>query len=320
MTADRLERQRLVADVGGTNTRLALFDTQSQEFSDLRVYRNSEYSGLEEIMESWLQDLTTRAPDACCIAVAAPPSDDLVRMSNINWAFSCRDLADRFGFDRVNWLNDFQANAYSLPYLQDADRTVLHQGKARAGGKLAVMGPGTGLGGATLEQVKGQRIATTCEPGHMGLAPGTTEELKLFAQLLPRYGELHAERLVSGPGLLLLYQSLAESSGQAALARTPDQISRAALRDQDHLSREALGMFCALLGSACGDFVLANGAYGGLYLAGGILPAMLDFLRQSTFHQRFCNKGAMHHHLQEVPVYAVTASQPGLLGAAHAPL
>ena len=184
-------------------------------------------------MESWLQDLTTRAPDACCIAVAAPPSDDLVRMSNINWAFSCRDLADRFGFDRVNWLNDFQANAYSLPYLQDADRTVLHQGKARAGGKLAVMGPGTGLGGATLEQVKGQRIATTCEPGHMGLAPGTTEELKLFAQLLPRYGELHAERLVSGPGLLLLYQSLAESSGQAALARTPDQISRAALRDQD---------------------------------------------------------------------------------------
>jgi glucokinase len=320
MTADRPEHSRLVADVGGTNTRLALFDTESQEFTDLRVYRNRQYSGLEEIMESWLQDLPSTAPAACCIAVAAPPSDDLVRMSNIDWAFSCRELSDLFGFDRVSWLNDFQANAYSLPYLQDADRAVLHRGTARADGKLAVMGPGTGLGGATLERVRGQPVATTCEPGHMGLAPGTTEELELFAQLLPRYGELHAERLVSGPGLLLLYQSLATISGRAAPAETPDEISRAALRDHDDLCQAALAMFCGLLGSACGDFVLANGAYSGLYLAGGILPGMLDFLRRSTFHQRFCNKGAMRDHLQEVPVYAITASQPGLLGAAHAPL
>jgi glucokinase len=154
----------------------------------------------------------------------------------------------------------------------------------------------------------------------MGLSPGTEEELALFARLLPSCGEIYVERLVSGPGILLLYRTLAELRGQAPLLATPDEVSSAALSDRDELAMAALGTFCALLGSTCGDFILANGAYGGLYLAGGILPSMLDFLRQSGFHQRFCDKGAMRHHLQAVPVYAITEPQPGLLGAAHAPI
>lgn len=320
MDSDKPGQRRLVADVGGTNTRIALFDKEGHAFSNITTYRNRQHDGLEDIIESWLQDHPAPKPSDCCIAVAAPPSGDLVRMSNIDWVFSCEELARRFNFERISWLNDFQANAYSLPYLGEGDRKLLHPGKARPGLKLAVMGPGTGLGGATLEQFNGHPLATTCEPGHMGLCPGTGEEIELFTRLLPRVGEIHAERLVSGPGLLLTYRTLAEIRGLAVLAESPDEISRAALSEQDELAGAALGTFCALLGSACGDFILANGAYGGLYLAGGILPGILDFLQQSPFHQRLCCKGAMREHLEAVPVYAITEPQPGLLGAAHAPL
>lgn len=315
-----MAKDRLVADVGGSNTRIAIFDAQYGVLKDLRVYDNHQYSGLEQVIEAWLREQAAPVPSACNIAVAAPPSHDVVRMSNIDWQFTCKGLAERFNFDRVGWLNDFQANAYSLPHLEESDRELLYTGTNPVGRKMAVIGPGTGLGGATIETVDGQQVVTQCEPGQAGISPATERELQVFAQLLPLYGEINAERLVSGPGLLLLYQTLTELNGQVPVAGSPTEISRAALAHEDDACVAALEMFCGLLGSACGDFVLANGAYGGVYLAGGILPGMLDFLRQSTFHDRFCNKGVMYDHLRAVPVYAITLPQPGLLGAAHAPL
>ena len=320
MTAGSLAQDRLVADVGGSNTRIAVFDAQHGRLKDLRVYDNHHYSCLEQVIEAWLREQAAPVPSACNIAVAAPPSHDVVRMSNINWQFTCKGLAQRFDFDRVGWLNDFQANAYALPHLRESDREVLYTGTSPVGRKMAVIGPGTGLGGATIEPVDGQHLATQCEPGQAGISPATERELQLFAQLVPLHGEIHAERLVSGPGLLLLYQTLVDLTGQTPMAASPAEISRAALAQEDDTCVAALDMFCGLLGSACGDFVLANGAYGGVYLAGGILPGMLGFLKQSTFHQRFCNKGVMRDHLGAVPVYAITLPQPGLLGAAHAPL
>ena len=318
MTADVSTAPRLVADIGGTNTRLALHSTESGDFTELRLYRNRDYAGPGDIIASWLGEHSGPTPRNCCIAVAAPPGDDLVKMSNIDWVFSCRELAERFGFERMKRLNDFEANAYALPHLGEGDYTVLHAGDARANHKLAVMGPGTGLGGATLERLNGQPTATSCEPGHTGLSPASQEELEIFSRLLPE-GEIYTERLVSGPGLILLYQLLADIRQLEQAATSPDQVSALALEQQDDLGVAAMDIFCGLLGSACGDFVLDNGAYGGLYLAGGILPRMVDFLRASSFHRRFCDKGAMRAQLQRVPIYLITEPQPGLLGAAHAP-
>ena len=311
---------RLVADVGGTNTRLALFDPDADELRAVRTYENRDHTRFEDIVAHWLQTLDEPPPTTCCIAVAAPPAGDRVTMVNINWSFSCRDLARRFGFTTLGWINDFQAIAYALPHLGSADRQLLHTGHKAAQGVLAAMGPGTGLGGATLEIVAGIPLARACEPGHMGLAAATALELEIARLLLPRHGEIHAELLVSGPGLQRLYLSLAQIRGETVDQLAPAEISSRALQGQEQLCVLALNTFCALLGSVCGDFVLASGAYGGLYLAGGIIPRMLPFLRASSFTERFREKGSMGDHLAGVPLYAITTAQPGLIGAAHAPL
>jgi len=322
MTIPGAVEYRLVADVGGTNTRLALFDPATEALRALHTYKNRDHTGLEDIIGLWLASLDEPAPHTCCIAAAAPPSgNDQVTMINIGWSFSCEALARRFNFSSIRWLNDFQANAHALPHLAKGDSVLLHAGQPRDGGKLAIMGPGTGLGGATLERVEGSPRAGDSEPGHMGLAPANELELEIFRLLLPRHGEVYAELLVSGPGLERLHEVLAKIRGETAQQLAAAEIANRALRSEDDLCVLALDTFCGLLGSACGDFVLANGAYGGLYLAGGIIPRMIPFLRNSTFEQRFREKGAMARHLAAVPLHAMTtAAQPGLTGAAHAPL
>ena len=172
---------RLVADIGGTHTRLALFDPLENDLHARRTYLNRNYGQLADILAEWLQDLEEPRPKDACLAVAAPPPfGDRVTMSNMDWSFSLRELADRFGFSRLHCINDFQGNAYALPHLAPGDLTILHRGEPRSGSKLATVGPGTGLGGSTLETSGSVPIACASEPGHMGLAPATELELALF--------------------------------------------------------------------------------------------------------------------------------------------
>lgn len=314
------DSRRVVADIGGTNTRIALFDPSGADFRALQSYTNRDFTGLEGILASWLEQLPEPAPADCCIAVAAPPSGDRVVMSNIDWSFSCGELAASFDFRRLRRLNDFEANAYALPYLAPDDRQVVHRGRENPGGRLATVGPGTGLGGAFLDWFSGIPHSFACEPGHMGLAPGNELELEIFRLLLPRHDNVYAELLVSGPGLARLYRALGEIRGEQAKPLEPAEISSRAVAGEDALCKLALETFCALLGSACGDFLLANGSYGGLYLAGGIVPRIRGFVDSSDFHRRFTAKGAMRDILAGVPVYVITTDYPGLIGAAHAPM
>ena len=316
MSRDNL---RMVADVGGTNTRIALFDESSGEFQALQTYTNREYARFPDLVLTWMDDLAVR-PERGCIAIASPLDGDQVQMVNMDWSFSRRAFAEETGLATLGWINDFVGNAYALPHLAVADRVELHPGGDGLVKKLAAVGPGTGLGGATVQEMAGQWLATACEPGHAGLSPGSLEELAVFEALLGEFDNIYAELLVSGPGLLRLYRTLAAVRDATGSATTPAEVSSAALEQREPLAVDALSMFCGLLGSVCGDFVLSGGAYGGLYLAGGIVPRMIPFLDDSNFHARFCNKGALTPVLEQVPVYAITAEQPGLLGAAHAPI
>jgi glucokinase len=317
--------KRLVADVGGTNTRIALYDAGADEFRATRTYTNRNFDKFEDVVTRWLDNLDEEKPVNGCIAVAAPPSADAVVMSNMDWSFSSRALSRQFAFRQFRWINDFVAIAYSLPFLRATDRHQLYPGTASSDGdtpctQLAGLGPGTGLGGATIETVNQQLHPVACEPGHMSLAPKGPLEFALFQHLAKTHETIFAELLISGPGLLRIYQGLCEVKGEPPEPHSPQQVSRYALAHADTTEEQALAMFCALLGSVAGDFVLANGSYGGLYLAGGIVPGFIDYLAGSDFHTRFCHKGSMKKHMESVPVFVITTEQPGLLGAAHAPL
>ena len=310
---------RLVADVGGTNTRIALFDEQSGDFHAMQAFVNRDYARLQDLVLAWMNSLD-QTPTKGCIAIASALDGDKVRMVNMDWAFSRQAFASETGVDHIEWINDFVGNAHSLPYLSASDRIELHPGRAGVADKLAALGPGTGLGGATVQRSSNGWLATACEPGHAGLSPASDLELALFQGLLRERDNVYAELLVSGPGLQRLYQTLAEVKGRSAEELSPAEVSERALAGSDALCEEALTLFCGLLGSVCGDFLLSTGAYGGLFLAGGIVPRMIPFLQASPFHKRLCNKGAMGDLLEQVPVYAITVEQPGLIGAAHAPL
>lgn len=314
---------RLIADVGGTNTRIALYDPKLDEIRALSVYLNRDYDQFEDVLSAWLESLSEPKPIEACIAVAAAPADDLITMLNINWSFSCASIARKFGFVKLNWINDFVAVAHALPYLSDSQTQLLHEGLTSAPqtcNRFATVGAGTGLGGAIIECGTGWRRASACEPGHIGLSPASSFEVELFELLLRQYDNLYAELIISGPGLQRLYKAICKLSSIEAAGHSPKQISAAALSGADAQCILALETFCALLGSACGNFLLANGAYGGLYLAGGIAPSVIPFVINSQFHQRLCAKGGMHEHLSKVPVHVITTPQPGLMGASQVQL
>ncbi|MEM9257464.1 MAG: glucokinase [Pseudomonadota bacterium] len=309
--------KRIVADIGGTNTRLALFDQERGELSQRSSYLNADYGCLEDIVDEWLQQLAGAPPAAACFAIAAPPFDDNIRMTNLDWRFSRSELSTKFAFQPLLCINDFAANAYALTHLAPDDLLSLQTGES-SGSTLAVIGPGTGLGGAILQADGG--AVRPCEPGHIGLSAGTDLELEILKVLLAQGGKLHAETLLSGPGIVRLYQTLAAIRGEEAGDLSPIEISAMAQGGEDELSVQAVTTFCALLGSTCGDFVLASGAYGGLFLAGDILSGMGGFLESSPFLGRFSQKGDMRPHLSQVPVHLITNTAPGLLGAGYAPL
>ncbi len=311
---------RMVADAGGTNTRLALFDPATQELRALQSYSNREFAGFEDVVANWLSSLGEPPPEAACVAVAAPPARDRVVMSNANWSFSCRELATRFGFGQFRVINDFEAIAHALPHLLPADLVTLHPGGEPEGSRLAIVGPGTGLGGAVLQRCSHGWQAIACEPGYTDLAPTSPDEIRLWSLLLQQHPRVYAELLVSGPGLQRLYRGLATLGGTGPEALVAPEIAQRALQGRDPVCVAALAYFCALLGAACSNFVLANGSYGGLYLAGGILPQLLPLLQRSDFHRRFVERDPLRAQLDSIPVFVITHAQPGLLGAAHAPL
>ncbi|MCB1843030.1 MAG: glucokinase [Halioglobus sp.] len=310
----------MVGDVGGTNTRLALFAEDPGELLAVASYNNRDFRGLADVIATWLEALDAPRPTAGCLAIAAPPFGDTVSMLNIDWSFSLSDLASKFGFRQLRGINDFEGIAYSLPYLGPQEAQVLRASGEAPAGKLATVGPGTGLGGATLALYGDTPVANASEPGHMGLAPATLLELELFRALLPEFGEVYAELLLSGPGLQRLHHCLGEVLGEPAPVLSPGEISALGVRGESALCTQTLELFCGLLGSVCGDYVLATGSYGGLYLAGGIVPRMVDFVGNSSFAARFDAKGQMAGYLGRVPLFAITHGNPGLLGAAHAPL
>jgi glucokinase len=281
-------------------------------------YACAEWSSLTAVLEDFVANVAPAAPiEQCAVASAGYVLGDAIVNDNLPWPVSIREIRERLGLVRLAVINDFEAVAYATQFLTGADTLgVIDNTVPAAAGPVLVMGPGTGLGSAVLlPGAHGPSVLAT-EAGQIALAPGTEREIAILRVLARERLHVSFEHALSGPGLINLYRALCELRGRAPVLRLPVDVTRSALDRSDAAAVEALEVFCGLLGSFVGDLVLLYGARGGVFLAGGILPQIREFLLTSTFATRFFNKGVMHAYLQQVPVRLMEHGQHGVIGAA----
>jgi glucokinase len=308
----------LMADIGATNTRCELIDDRGDELA-AEVFHNADFASLPSLLKSYLDHRrATDRPKRAALAVAAPILGDEVRMLNINWHFSQAELKAELGLTELTVCNDFAAIAWGLPYFVASDLLTIGRGQRAAGAALATLGPGSGLGVGALVPANDGWAVMTGEGGHTTLPATTREEADVIAQIRGRYdGHCSAERVLSGPGLVNLYLALAELSGRGPSgAVTPADVTTLA-KQGEPLARKAQLMFFAFLGMVAGDLALTTGARGGVFIAGGIVPQLLDELERSEFRARFEAKGRYASYLGAIPTYVITAPLPAFRGLRH---
>jgi glucokinase len=304
----------LMADVGATNTRCALVDERGAELAD-EYFHNADFSNLPDLLAAYVaRRAGDGKPRRAALAIAAPILGDDVRMTNIDWRFSQRELAKRLGLDKLVVCNDFAAVAWALPQLGAADVRKIGGGTPAARGARAAVGPGSGLGVSALVPA-GEHgwAAVTGEGGHVSLAASTDEEAAVIAIVRRRFGHCSAERLISGQGLQNLHSALAELAGRGAVELPPERVTALA-KQGDDVGGKALAMFFALLGAVAGDVALTTGARGGVYIAGGIVPQLLPEIERSEFRQRFEAKGRYRDYMAGIPTLVITAALPAFRG------
>lgn len=319
-----ITQHALVADVGGTHVRFGLATGGTGETPRVKSSRQfavADHPSLIAAARHYLAELPAgSSPGSAVLAIAGRIDGDLAEMTNHPWRIHAGECAAALGLERVALINDFGAQALAIPHLH-ADEQLRIGGAvgasySGAAATYAVLGPGTGLGVSALLRRGGQEFVLESEGGHSAFAPKTSRQRDILAQLVERHPRVSYERLLSGNGLCNLHWALSRLEGEANPAPLqPEQVTAAALAG-DKRSREALQLFCAVLGAFAGDLVLTFGAWEGVYLSGGLVPRLITELQEGAFRSAFENKGRFSSALGRVPVHAVTHLQAGLLGAA----
>lgn len=312
---------RLLGDVGGTNARFAWQGAPGAPMECISTYPCKDHESLLKALQHYLREHAKPVPVACCIGIATPMVGDQVKMTNHHWGFSIRGLERDLGVARLLVINDFTALALSLPDLT-ADELVQVGGEAPvSGAPVALLGPGTGLGvSGLLPAPRGAGLVPiTGEGGHVTLAATDETQEAVLRQLRQRFGHASAERALSGPGLVNLYEALCSLEGVATRSLSAADVTDAAAAASDPQCVQAEAMFLSLLGTVAGNLALSLGARGGVYLGGGILPRLGERIFASGFRDAFERKGRYQSYLAPIPVYVINARQsPALLGASRA--
>jgi glucokinase len=315
MSMPRAKGVRLVADIGGTNARFALVKPGSRRLSEYRELPTNDYPSLAPAMEAYLEQSNLPTPTEAAVAIANPVTGDQIKMTNTRWSFSTRAVKKRLGLKRLIILNDFAALALSIPLLGKSHVRKIGGGRPTRGNPLALIGPGTGLGMAGLVEIGKVWTPLASEGGHVTAAANNDEEVAVLGILRKKYDHVSAERVVSGPGLVNLYRSICQIRSIDVQPLTAAEISAEGKKRGGRTEcRAALEMFCALLGSLAGDLALTLGARAGVYIGGGIVPALGDFFDNSAFRARFVEKGRMQPLLESIPTYVVQAPHAAMLG------
>jgi glucokinase len=331
----------LAGDIGGTNSRLAIYDVPASGARGLKpifeqTYPSAAHPSLDVIAEKFIAAASGAVGDGAraesgCLGIAGPIEHNICRATNIPWVVDGDELAHRLAIPRVVLVNDFHAAALGVTAVKPDELAALGGDPPVAHGPIAVLGAGTGLGQAFLlwSAADNRYRVVPSEGGHVDLAARTPLEHGLVAFLTGRYGRVSCERVLSGNGLIDVFTFLAEEPAckdlirpdTAAILAAPGAdraaaISQRALAGTDPVCEMALALFCSVLGAAAGNLALMVLATGGVFVAGGIAPRILAFMQRGGFREAFDRKGRLHTMVERIPAYVVTHPQPGLLGAA----
>lgn len=303
----------LVADIGGTNARFAISD-ESGALHDVRVLGAASFPNLAQAISTYLSGIARDHPANACFAVACPTHGEEIKLTNSPWRFRKAEIAAEFGFRHFAVINDFEALAASVPSLTGDRLQVLRPGTPDPQAISLVIGPGTGLGVGGYVPAGRTWALISGEGGHIGFAPTTDREVRLWQQMRAKYGRVSTERVLNGAGLVNVHRFLAGEAGAAVEEIDAPEVSRRALAG-DTIATEAVLMFFEILGSVAGDLALAFGARGGVYIGGGITPKLLDFARRSQLVARFLDKGRIADLLAPVSISVIMDERAALYGA-----
>jgi len=314
-----VNKSLLVGDIGGTNARFAIVDNDAPGFAFEQTYQCADFATVVDAIRHYLDQTGVASPKTICLAVAGPVVGEQVKLTNNPWTISASELRLAFGIGAVRLLNDFEAIAYSVPYISIDE--MLPIGDLKPGlldsqhYTIAVLGPGTGLGAVGLRKYEEHYIAIVSEASHGGFAPETEEQVEILMVLRERFGRVSSERLVSGSGLENLYWGLAQIHGESRSQLLAPKIVQASQDGSDPLARKTVELFYEILGQVAGDLALTLGAQDGIYIAGGIAQRYPQALVSSRFRNGFESKGRHRVLMERIPTQLIMHKQPGLLGA-----
>jgi glucokinase len=331
----------LAGDVGGTKTLLGLFAPAPERPEPVETgeFVTLAYDGLEAIIREFLsaQNVDAKRVEAVCVGVAGAVTEQVARLTNVPWLVDGGEVATAFSFKRVRVLNDLQALAYGVTVLDPSELRVLQHGVPIADGNAAVIAAGTGLGEAMLHNVEGRFVPAASEGGHADFAARTPRELELVRQLTRVFGRVGVEMVISGPGLVNIYQFTHDAFGTGPLitpnsiaparlcegvghvkdpSELPARISRAGIERRCPQCVEALDLFVSAYGAEAGNIGLRCVATAGVYVGGGIAPKILDALESGLFLEAFRDKEPMAHLVATMPLSVILNPDAGLIGAA----
>ena len=315
-----LGRKRvLLGDIGATNARFALLS--EGVLGPVSNFTVANFPNFTDAVDAFLGgDYRSRTGHEAVLAIAGPVSAGRCILTNCSWIIDQHELCRAFGFAKVRLCNDFEAVARLLPHLTTTDLFRVGDGEPVPGAPMAVLGPGTGLGVACLVPASNVPAVIAGEGGHATMAATSPREDAIIDYLRRQFGHVSAERVVSGSGLENLYRAVVALDGADAPKRSAPEITKAGSDGTCPFSRMALELFRGMLGTIAGNVGLMFGARGGVYIAGGIVPRITDFIAHSEFRARFESKGRFRTYLQSIPTGIIihpTATFIGLRSLAH---
>ncbi|HEX8611335.1 MAG TPA: glucokinase [Telluria sp.] len=306
---------RLLADIGATHARFAL-QTAPGVLRSVRVLKCDDFDGIVALLRFYLADHAGMTLNHAALAVANPVNGDQVRMTNRDWEFSTDAVRRELGLHTLLIVNDFTALAMALPGLKSEDLMQVGAGKAAANAVIGVLGPGTGLGVSGVIPTVDGFVTLGSEGGHVNFAPADEREFAILQFAWKEWPHVSNERLISGPGMEIIYRALALRNGVAVAPRTSPEIIAAALDDKDALCLEVIECFCGMLGGAAANLAVTLGAFGGVFIGGGIVPRIGELFARSPFRSRFEAKGRFSTYLADIPTYVITTPNPAFHGVA----